>query len=113
MGLQLLPPTRRTWFNLPEKPIYTWYVGADEFPGAMIRIDLSRTKHMIRREVFSPLDFLGDVGGVFDGLCLVGSIIISVWNYFTGRVFDEFLLERDFKKSATDRVKYTKKNASI
>ncbi len=41
---------------------------------------------MIKREVFSPLDFLGDVGGVFDGLCLVGSIIISISNYFKGNL---------------------------
>ena len=60
---------------------------------------------MIKREVVSPLDFIGDVGGVFDGLCLVGSILIKAVSYFTGNLLEKFLLERVFKGSAADSVK--------
>ena len=43
-------------------------------------------------------DFFGDVGGLFDMLRLIGSILISLFSSIFGSGLDRFLLEKLFKR---------------
>ena len=86
LGFGLFPAKKQSWFNVAETPMDTWDINGDLFPASYIEIGLSNHKHIIKREVFTSLDFLGDIGGVFDGLCLIGSIFIRVMSYFTGNL---------------------------
>ena len=69
---------------MAESPKDIWDIDGDLWPASYIEIALANHKHILKREVFTSLDFLGDIGGVFDGLCLIGSIFIRVMSYFTG-----------------------------
>ena len=86
LGFGLFPTKKESWFNLAETPKDVWNVDGDIWHASYIEIALANHKHIIKREVFTSLDFLGDIGGVFDGLCLIGSIFIRVMSYFTGNL---------------------------
>jgi len=40
-------------------------------------ITLTMDQNIIERQTYSLLEWLGDVGGLFDGLCLIGGLIIA------------------------------------
>ena len=42
-----------------------------------IWLELGLQEQIIERQVYSILEWLGDVGGLFDGLCLVGGSLIA------------------------------------
>ena len=44
---------------------------------AQLYFELSNNKIMIEREAYSALEWLGDVGGLFDGLSLIIHIILG------------------------------------
>ena len=46
----------------------------------------------ISRQIYSGLDFLGDVGGLKDSLILIGSLVIQAWSFIVGDPFNNFLL---------------------
>ena len=51
------------------------------------------------RSIYSALDFLGDIGGLYDMLKIVAEVLLSVWSLIVGCGLDAFLLESIFKES--------------
>ena len=50
------------------------------------------------------LDWLGDIGGLFDALRAIGTIIIAVHAVFRGNELEAFLLKSVYKKDL--KLKY-------
>ena len=46
----------------------------------------------ILRQIYSGLDFLGDVGGLKDSLILIGSLMMQLWSLIVGNPLNSFLL---------------------
>ena len=49
------------------------------------------------RSIYNFLDWLGDVGGLFDGLKVVGGIIVSMYNIVLGDPLQIYLLKSILK----------------
>ena len=55
-----------------------------------ITYELDLTQHRIDRDVYSMLDWVGDVGGLNEGLKLIFALIIACLNF---NKFEHFLIE--------------------
>ena len=53
---------------------------------------------MYTRSIYTILDLLGDVGGLFDGLFRIGSILIYIYGLIFGDPLRSNLLKNIFKK---------------
>ena len=49
------------------------------------------------RSIYNALDFLGDVGGLFDMLCIVGNICLQFLTFIFGSGLDSYLVTNLFK----------------
>ena len=49
------------------------------------------------RQIYNTLDFLGDVGGLKDGLYLFGYIVMQAYTLIVGNPLNNYLLEALFK----------------
>ena len=50
-----------------------------------------------KRSIYNGLDFLGDVGGLLDGLTAVGSLLMTFFCFLFGNPLDSYLLKSLFK----------------
>ena len=64
-------------------------------------MSLSNVKHS--RSIYSALDFLGDVGGLYSILLDISSILISLIYWFTGDAVSMFLRRNLFTVQGSDR----------
>ena len=71
-------------------------------------LDSEKVKHS--RQIYSYLDLLSDVGGLFDILKIIGSYIVLFGSLMTGSKLDRHLVSRIFKR--TDSRKESKSNMS-
>ena len=65
--------------------------------GFYISFDSKHVNHT--RSIYSALDFLGDVGGLYDMLKLVAEVLLSLWSLIAGSGLDAYLLQSIFKES--------------
>ena len=49
------------------------------------------------RSIYNGLDFLGDIGGLFDGLTAIGGFLMSIFCLIFGNPLESYLLESLFK----------------
>ena len=49
------------------------------------------------RAIYSVLDFLGDVGGLFDMLKLIGEVLISLMTMIFGSSLNKHMLEKLYR----------------
>ena len=70
-------------------------------------LNLNASQKLHKRSIYTALDFLGDVGGLLDGLKLIGNIIITVYTFTFGNPLNAFLMNSLFKKG---KVKKKKRN---
>ena len=59
-----------------------------------VSIELARSLTTIERQTYNILEFLGDVGGLFDGLKIIGGLFVSPIAAFVLKVT---LMAGDFK----------------
>ena len=71
--------------------------GDGRLGGFFVSFDSQIVKHT--RSIYSALDFLGDVGGLYDMLKLVAEVLLSVWSLIAGCGVDAYLLQSIFKES--------------
>ena len=50
-----------------------------------------------QRQIYNFLDWLGDVGGLKDGLFILGSLLMQIYTLICGSQLSKFLLEALFK----------------
>ena len=63
-----------------------------------IGVSLDHTNKIYSREIYSLLDWLADVGGIHDGLRIIGSMFMSLYSFAFGSPLDAFLLKSLFKR---------------
>ena len=59
-------------------------------------ITVERDIQMHEREIYGPLDFLGDVGGLVDALMAIGSWFILLLDMLSGSQLTQYLLNNIF-----------------
>ena len=57
-----------------------------------VRMNVLTEVTEISRQIYSVLDFLGDVGGLKDSLILIGGLIMHAWSLIVGNPLNNFLL---------------------
>ena len=60
----------------------------------MVRLKFKLNEMILNhtREIYGPLDFLGDVGGLTDSLKAIGQAIIFLISLVTGSKLDQYIL---------------------
>ena len=98
LGLQLGKPNSYTWYELvdPPKVLQSFGSRSDQAFKLQIVLDDETTVHT--RQIYSALDMLGDVGGLLDGLKLLGSGVMFIFHLIRGDPLQEFLMKTMFKK---------------
>jgi len=81
----------------PVRVIEASNTAPDALGGFIISSSIDATNHT--RSIYSSLDFLGDVGGLFDMLRLVTQVFIQLLFTISGSGLDAFLLKAIFKES--------------
>ena len=60
------------------------------------------------RQIYSTLDLLGDIGGLFDALKAIASIFLSIIFALTGNPIEEFLVSLVFKREEKGKIRTTR-----
>ena len=58
---------------------------------------------MYERSIYSALDWLGDVGGLLDGMRILGSVLITLQSMVFGNPFNAFLLNALYMKESSSK----------
>ena len=77
--------------------------GFDEYSLGGFHIEMSLDEVKNIRSIYSTLDLLGDVGGLYSILLDVGKILVMVFTFFTGSSMDKYLKVNIFKQKARKR----------
>lgn len=81
-------PHTSTWDDdLTKKPSGRYKFGS-------IEVDLNQDLHVINRQTYSLLDWLGDIGGLTDALLIIGKLILLPYTKFK---YGAFILTRFFR----------------
>ena len=70
----------------------------------MIEYKISADVQKYNRQIYSGLDWLGDVGGLVDGLRLCGYMLVAFLQFLLGNPLNRFLIESLFKREANASV---------
>ena len=102
-SLGILPQEPINFVTLPETA--SNLKGTTEFEGILNVVfyySLDLAEH--QRQIYSPLDFLGDVGGLADALIAIGAITISILEIITGNPLTKYLIETIFEKDNSHKI---------
>ena len=91
-GFGLIPRTAE-YFTTTVRKGY-WQV-PDSITG--FAIVFSPEKLNNTRSIYNFLDFLGDVGGLFDMLCIVANILLSTSTFIFGSGLNQYLVTNIFR----------------
>ena len=58
----------------------------------------------LERSVYTFWDFIGDIGGLFEIMKIIGSLLISFATFVTGSNLDYFLIKELFKFDKKQKV---------
>ena len=64
----------------------------------ILTLDSQNVNHT--RAIYSALDFLSDVGGLYDMLKIVAEVLLALWSLIGGCGLDAYLLNSIFKESS-------------
>ena len=78
-----------------------------------IYIEPSRDKHMHLRSVYTVVNWLKDVGGLFKGLTLFGTLLVMIRKQIRGDPFKLFLIDNIFKTDGEKKDKNDRKEPFI
>ena len=65
------------------------------------KLSLDQTRQ--KRSIYTLFDVLGDVGGLLDGLRLLGGILMSIYTFIIGSPLKAFLVTSLFKRSKVSK----------
>ena len=103
LGLGLIDDNEIEWFEVDVDSQKSQEVSGK----TQIDFELIQDVKVIKRSTYAVLDLLGDVGGLFDALEILGKLFISVYFLLRGNPIEKYLLEAIFKV-ADDRNKQKK-----
>ena len=90
--------SNQRFFTVPK---VTEYQTADKFIGEfLIAIEFYRSEHTLQhtRSIYSPLNFLGDIGGLTDALIGIGSALVYLFQLLSWNQLDSHLLKNIFEQ---------------
>ena len=96
-SLGIIPQEPINFSTLPETA--SNLKGTTEFEGILNMVfyySLDFAEH--QRQIYSPLDFLGDVGGLTDALVKIGACLLSIIRLLIGDDLSLSLINRIFEK---------------
>ena len=69
-------------------------------PNLLAHFDINLSPDIIhyKRSIYSTLDFLGDLGGLYDALWFLCRFFIGIYSLIVGSELDNFLLKTLFKR---------------
>ena len=88
-----LNPRTAEYFTVTNRKDF--YKVPDSFTG--FNVVFATTKINNTRSIYNFLDFLGDVGGLFDMLCIVATVLLLVSTFIFGSGLSQYLLSNIFK----------------
>ena len=92
MGLGILPNNQKRWFGwYSEKP----EIKPNYAPGYIlfaIEFRLNKDVLHFKRSIYTSLDLLGDVGGLFDALKGISSMLVAFYFSIFGNPMHDYLL---------------------
>ena len=97
IGMGILPSVEKSFFNIKDEPDHLG-PNSELLKPITLVIELYPDLIQYTRSIYTTLDWLGDVGGLYDAFCMLGSFAIFVYTYIFGNKLDEFLLKRIYKK---------------
>ena len=89
----------KRWFQLIDEPDYAGKVYDPENLLFSIYIVLNRDVIHHNRSIYTSLDVLGDVGGLFDALKGIFSVVITLYFYVFGDPLHSYLMKALFLKN--------------
>ena len=99
MGLNFQAPNTGSWYNLAKEPFFVTKTRIDDDVFSLL-IFLSPDRIMYKRSIYSILDWIGDIGGLFDGLQFIGSIIMGCYYLFRANSLNAFLFRSVYKQES-------------
>ena len=96
-SLGVLPHDPIEFITLPES--FDHLQGTTRFDGILsiqFYYSLDYVEH--QRQIYSPLDFLGDVGGLADALFAIGAIAVSLLQLVFGNPLTKYMIQAIFQK---------------
>ena len=82
-------------FDAKEYEFYTrTFESTDSIDGVLFQLEIKFNTDIVHntRQVYSGLDFLGDVGGLYDMLVRIGFWLVTLYSYLFGSSLDKFLI---------------------
>ena len=108
LGLGMIPNNEKTWFDFESTvPELDEIYSNELLVSAQLR--LSRDVKHHNRSIYTSLDLLGDVGGLFDALKGIMSFIIAIYFKVFGDPVQEYLLNAMFLKNKSSHAKVKRK----
>ena len=105
LGLQIGQLNSFTWYELDEQPVTFQSMLSNSNKQFKLIIKLASETAHHSRSIYSGLDMLGDVGGLLDGLKLLGSGVIFLFNLIRGDPLQAFLMRSIFRKGTREESK--------
>ena len=102
-SLGIFPQEPISFITLPES--IQNLKGTPDFKGLLDVVfyySLDFAEH--QRQIYSPLDFLGDVGGLADALIAIGAIAISSLQLITGNPLTKYMIETIFEIDNSHKI---------
>ena len=99
LGLGLMKNNQRTWFDYKSKePEIESGYDPDNILFSVEYL-LERDVLIHNRSIYTALDLLGDVGGLFDALKGISTLVVAFYFQIFGSPIDEYLLKSMFLRN--------------
>ena len=89
-------PKEEEFFNLIKLDEYNDGLYPNSFGGVQMQMSLNTV--LYTRSIYSVLDFLGDVGGLYSILMSLCQIIVGIPTFLFGSKLQKFLADKIFEK---------------
>ena len=89
-----MPPNLDNFFQISEQFTESTLVKPDSL--FELKFGLSSDVSYYNRQIYTGLDLLGDIGGLYDALKSFGVIFIIAYDFIFGSVFEQHLLSKVF-----------------
>ena len=101
LNLDFYSPQEQTFYSIVESQRQKLYAGTSTSTlvgGFIFNVSPDTVFH--ERSVYTVLDWLGDVGGLFDALKLISSVIVALC---TNGIFPSYVISKLFYKQQSKR----------
>ena len=103
LGLGMIPNNHKTWFDFESNEPEISRIYDDKLLFS-VEIRLSRDVIHHNRSIYTSLDLLGDVGGLFDALKSIMYFIVALYFNVFGNPVQEYLLNALFLKNKSSNA---------